>query len=111
LLKLNLLINQLDDGSVFISVNSMFDEVQPTVVSIYYKGKNINRKKGTDFNIDKTKLIETVSHSYWWLDESGDVDSVALKKVKQGTLVLEIHTIDKKTHWIDVKTGEFIPQP
>ena len=93
-----------EDGSTFVCVNFWYYENQP-VVSIYRNGEKTGTIKGKDFFIYPARLVQTVSHQLW-LNESGD--NSRFVTTQSAPIALEITTIDRKKHIIDLESGKFL---
>ncbi|MDP2940023.1 MAG: hypothetical protein Q8O13_08095 [Candidatus Omnitrophota bacterium] len=93
-----------DDGSTFAYINFWYRNNQP-VVSIYRNGKKGAVLAGKDFNIPQSKLKTALSHQLWLTE-----DGIRYKfNFMAGLpLLLEITTMDGKTHIIDVEAMRFL---
>jgi len=94
-----------DDGYTFVYVNFWYEQDGP-VVSLYRNGKKVGIVFGREFNVRDSALKSTVSHQMW-LDELGSPNVRFIQRGPQA-LVLEITTIDHKTHLISVESGKFV---
>lgn len=92
-----------DDGTTFIYVEFWYYADTP-LVDIYRQGKKINTfsLKGRSFNIPEAKLVQTVSHHLWLKEER---NAYAYFQDKTNRLLIKIHTIDGRTHLIDIMKG------
>ena len=89
-----------DDGSTFVYVSFWYYEDEP-VVLIYNDGKKTAFLNGKSFQIKPSKLVSTVSHELWL---SQDDTPYKFVKTDNLPLALEVTTIDKKKHIIDVES-------
>jgi hypothetical protein len=87
-----------DDGSTFIYICTWYFD-DSYVVLIYRSGKEIKRINGDKFHVRKSKMVKTASHRLWHIEDSIHITDSSL---------LEIKTIDRKKHLIDLTSGEFI---
>jgi hypothetical protein len=95
-----------DDGKTFIYVEFWY-YANSSLVDIYRQGDKVNtsRLKGVNFKIPKDKLVETVSHQLWLWDEG----NAYAYKTYNNQLLLELRTIDGRTHYVNISNGRFEP--
>lgn len=93
-----------DDGSTFIYINQWYYSEDPGVM-IYRNGQKNSELKGRAFKIDPSKLTQTVSHQLWLNEDEPKYRLISSENLR---LELEIITIDKKHHIIDVASGKII---
>ncbi len=94
-----------DDGSTFVYVNSWYYADSPAV-SVYHNGKKVGILRGQDFKIAQSKLRRSASHELW-LDES-EMPHARFVSTPNLPLALEVRTIDKNIHLIDVASAKIL---
>ena len=93
-----------DDGLVYAYVSFWYYTDLP-VVFIYQKDRDIKVFNGQDFAIEPSQLVRSSSHQLW-LDQTTFPYNFTM--VDDDSLSLEITTIDKRKHVIDVQSGQKI---
>jgi hypothetical protein len=90
------------DGQTFTYVEFWYYANSP-LIDIYRQGKRVNTSglTGLNFNIPRSKLVQTVSHQLWLWDEG----NAYTYKSNNNQLLLELRTIDGRIHDIDVSNG------
>ena len=91
-----------DDGSTFVYVSTWYSHDYP-VVWIYRNGRKVGTLQGKDFIIDPSQLVQTVSHQLW-LNEPLPYRWITMES---NSLALEIVTIDREKHRVDVDSARF----